>query len=130
MNDRPTAVELVNAVRQYLESELLPTLTDARLKFQTLIAANVLSIAEREWQHEETDLSDELASYGELLELGDKPSTLENCERRRGRRMSGCANRFGAASTINRRDSRRWQATCGDSSNANYRWRTRATSRP
>ena len=45
MHDRPTAVELVNAVRQYLESELLPTLTDARFKFQTLIAANVLAIA-------------------------------------------------------------------------------------
>ena len=76
MNDRPNAVELVNAVRQYLESELLPTLTDARLKFQTLIAANVLSIAERELKTEEVDLTVELAVYAELRKLGEKPVTL------------------------------------------------------
>ena len=42
MNDRPSAPELIDAVRLYLEKELLPTLTDARQRFQTLIAANVL----------------------------------------------------------------------------------------
>jgi hypothetical protein len=76
MHDRPTAVELVNAVRQYLESELLPTLTDARLKFQTLIAANVLSIAERELQGEEAELNDEHASLADLLGLAARPNTL------------------------------------------------------
>jgi hypothetical protein len=76
MHDRPTALELVNAVRQYLESELLPTLTDARLKFQTLIAANVLSIAERELQSEETELSDEHAFLADLLGLPARPKTL------------------------------------------------------
>jgi Domain of unknown function (DUF6285) len=76
MHDRPTAIELVNAVRLYLESELLPTLTDARLKFQTLIAANVLSIAEREWQNEEGELADEFALYAELFNLDVRPQTL------------------------------------------------------
>ena len=76
MHDRPTAVELVNAVRQFLESELLPTLTDARLKFQTLIAANVLSIAERELRSEETDLADEFVFYMLLLKLDVKSDTL------------------------------------------------------
>jgi Domain of unknown function (DUF6285) len=75
MNDRPTAVELVNAVRHYLENELLPTLTDPRLKFQTLIAANVLSIAERELKTEEVDLTVELAVYAELRKHGGDPST-------------------------------------------------------
>jgi hypothetical protein len=75
MNDRPTAVELVNAVRHYLESELLPTLTDARLKFQTLIAANVLSIAERELRSEEADLADEFVFYMRLLKLDVKSDT-------------------------------------------------------
>ncbi len=75
MHDRPTAVELVNAVRQFLESELLPTLTDARLKFQTLIAANVLSIAERELRSEETDLADELVFSMLLLKLDAKSVT-------------------------------------------------------
>ncbi len=76
MNDRPTAVELVNAVRQYLESELLPTLTDQRLKFQTLIAANVLAIAEREWHGEEAELSEEYAFYADLLKLDEAPRRL------------------------------------------------------
>jgi hypothetical protein len=76
MHDRPTAVELVNAVRQYLESELLPTLTDARLKFQTLIAANVLSVVERELQGEEAELSDEHALLADLLGLAARPDTL------------------------------------------------------
>src|SRR5262249_26325493 len=76
MNDRPTAVELVNAVRQYLESELLPSLTDQRLKFQTLIAANVLSIAERELKSEEVDLTLELAAFAELANREQQPRTL------------------------------------------------------
>jgi hypothetical protein len=76
MHDRPTAVELVNAVRHYLESELLPTLTDQRLKFQTLIAANVLSIAERELLAEEAELSEEYALYAGLLKLDDAPRKL------------------------------------------------------
>ena len=45
MNDRPTAAELLAAARQFLEAELIPTLGDARLRFQTLVAANVLAIA-------------------------------------------------------------------------------------
>ena len=77
MHDRPTAVELVNAVRQYLESELLPTLTDQRLKFQTLIAANVLSIAERELQGQDAELADEFAFYADLLKLDGPPQPTE-----------------------------------------------------
>src|SRR5262245_6393480 len=48
MHDRPTAAELLSAVQHFLETELLPTLSDARLRFQTLVAANVLAVAERE----------------------------------------------------------------------------------
>jgi hypothetical protein len=76
MHDRPTAVELVNAVRQYLECELLPTLTDARLKFQTLIAANVLSIAERELQAEEAELSYEYQSLLPVIDFDESARTL------------------------------------------------------
>lgn len=66
MNDRPTAIELVAAARHYLEQELIPTLSDARLRFQTLVTANVLSIVERELQTEEAQLRrewDELATF-------------------------------------------------------------------
>jgi hypothetical protein len=69
MNDRPTAVELVAAARQYLEQELIPTLSDARLRFQTLVAANVLSIVERELVTEEDHLIGEFGWLAEVLEL-------------------------------------------------------------
>ena len=48
MSDRPTAPELVEAVREFLEREILPALADHRLKFRTLVALNALGIAERE----------------------------------------------------------------------------------
>ncbi len=48
MSDRPTAAELVNAVHEFLEAEILPTLDDHRLRFRTLVAMNALSIVERE----------------------------------------------------------------------------------
>lgn len=47
-HDRPTAAELVAAVREFLEAEILPTLTDHRLRFRTLVAMNALSIVERD----------------------------------------------------------------------------------
>jgi Domain of unknown function (DUF6285) len=53
MIDRPVGPELLSAVRKFLESELIPVQSDARLRFQTLVAANVLAIAEREWNHQE-----------------------------------------------------------------------------
>lgn len=48
LHDRPTPQELAEAVREFLEREILPTLTDHRLKFRTLVAINGLGIAERE----------------------------------------------------------------------------------
>jgi hypothetical protein len=48
MSDRPTAGELAAAVREFLESEILPTLDDPRLRFRTLVAMNALGIVERE----------------------------------------------------------------------------------
>ena len=47
-HDRPTARELVEATREFLEREILPTLTDPRLRFRALVALNALGIAERE----------------------------------------------------------------------------------
>ena len=69
MNDRPTTVELLAAARGFLETELIPTLSDARLKFQTLVTANVLAIVERELQTEESHLKAEFAELSELLAL-------------------------------------------------------------
>jgi len=46
--DRPSARELAAAVREFLETEILPALDDHRLRFRTLVAMNALSIVERE----------------------------------------------------------------------------------
>jgi len=46
--DRPSAGELAGAVREFLETEIAPTLGDHRLRFRTLVAMNALSIVERE----------------------------------------------------------------------------------
>jgi hypothetical protein len=77
MNDRPTSAELIAAARQYLEGELIPTLTDGRLRFQTLVAANVLAIVERELHTEEDHLLQEWQELSRLVELeGQAPQRL------------------------------------------------------
>jgi hypothetical protein len=77
MNDRPTAPELIAAARQYLEGELIPSLTDARLRFQTLVAANVLSIVERELAGEEEQLRAEWDGLARFLRpTGPGPERL------------------------------------------------------
>ena len=48
MPDRPSASELIEAVFEFLASEVLPTADDQRLKFRTLVAMNALGIARRE----------------------------------------------------------------------------------
>jgi hypothetical protein len=73
MNDRPTAAELVAAARHYLEAELIPTLADPRLRFQTLVAANVLATAEREWATEEEHLLEEWRLLAEVLSFPGMP---------------------------------------------------------
>ncbi len=67
MNDRPTAIEFLQAARQCLESELIPSLSDPRLRFQTLIAANVLAIVERELGSQEQHATAEWDSLAQEL---------------------------------------------------------------
>ena len=77
MQDRPTALELLAAVRAFLEEDLVPTL-DGRRRFHALVAANVLGIVERELATEEETLT---AEWQRLVALdGDtgvaRPGTL------------------------------------------------------
>jgi Domain of unknown function (DUF6285) len=46
--DRPTALELIEAVTEFLSTEVLPAAPDHRFKFRTLVALNALGIAYRE----------------------------------------------------------------------------------
>ena len=48
MYDHPTAAELIAAARLQIEQHVIPSITEPRLRFQTLVAANVLAIVERE----------------------------------------------------------------------------------
>ncbi len=48
MFNHPTAAELIAAARMHLEQQVIPTINEPRLRFQTLVAANVLAIVERE----------------------------------------------------------------------------------
>ena len=48
MTERPTAQELAEAIQEFLGGEILPTLTDHRLRFRMLVAMNALSMIYRE----------------------------------------------------------------------------------
>ena len=76
MSARPTAAELVEATREFLEAEVLPVLDDPRLRFRALVAINALAIAQRELEHEGGDrLSDEeLAELARSIRRGEVPA--------------------------------------------------------
>lgn len=67
----PTALELVDAVREHLASKVLPTITDPRLRFQTLVAAHVLGVVVREGSLDRS-MANDVSSLRESL--GDFPS--------------------------------------------------------
>lgn len=46
-HDAPNARELLEAVREWLDRDVIPT-TDGRLRFHARVAANVLAMVERE----------------------------------------------------------------------------------
>ncbi len=66
MQDRPTALELLEAVRAFLEDDVLPVL-DARRRFHARVAANVLRIIGRELAGEEATLTAEWRQLEALL---------------------------------------------------------------
>ena len=74
MGDRPTAAELVEAVFEFLASEVLPSATDHRRKFRTLVAMNALAIARRELESSEALAGeDELRELAQRLRAGEIP---------------------------------------------------------
>jgi hypothetical protein len=74
MPDRPNALELIEAVTEFLAEEVLPAAADHRQKFRTLVALNALGIAYRELQSGEEELSEaELLELAQLIRAGDPP---------------------------------------------------------
>jgi hypothetical protein len=72
MQDRPTPAELAEATREFLEREILPTLTDHRLRFRTLVAINGLGILQRELECQETPGADPVELL-RRIRAGDPP---------------------------------------------------------
>jgi hypothetical protein len=76
MQDRPTAVELLRAAREFCERELGQELS-GRLRFQVRVLQNLLGILEREWEGEEEAVRAEWDRLRVLLgKQDDQPKTL------------------------------------------------------
>jgi uncharacterized protein DUF6285 len=65
-HDEPTAGQLVEAVREWLQADVL-TATEGRMQFDTRVAINVLAIVEREL---ELGVAHEVAHRRRLQALG------------------------------------------------------------
>src|SRR5262245_24702979 len=78
MQDRPTMGELLEAVRGFLESDVVPAL-DGRRRFHALVAANVVAIVGRELASEDADLAAEWRRLTILLgrDAGEPPPRLD-----------------------------------------------------
>ena len=68
MQDRPSSLELLRAVREFLEDDLVHTL-EGRRRFHALVAANVLGLVERELHGEEEQLGRQWGRLAELFAL-------------------------------------------------------------
>jgi uncharacterized protein DUF6285 len=76
VTDRPTALELLEAVTEFISAEVLPAMTDHRMKFRTLVALNALGIAYRELNQPSNTVvldSDELLELARRIRAGDVP---------------------------------------------------------
>jgi len=74
--DRPDALELIEAVTEFLAGEVLPLMTDHRMKFRTLVALNALGIAYRELAQPSNSLllgREQLADLARRIRAGDVP---------------------------------------------------------
>lgn len=68
MTDRPTLAQLLDAVRQHLDTAIIPAVRhEPKLYFQTLVASNLLRIAERELALETTLRESRRIALSQLL---------------------------------------------------------------
>ncbi len=73
MSDRPTAQELAEAIQEFLAAEILPTLTDHRLRFRMLVAMNALGIVYRELAKLPPEDDAEQRELAARIRAGDVP---------------------------------------------------------
>ena len=78
MSERPTAAELAEAILEFLAGEILPIVTDQRLRFRTLVAMNALSIVYRELERLPAEDDAEQRELAARIRSGDvPPGTLD-----------------------------------------------------
>jgi hypothetical protein len=73
MIERPTPQELTEAIQEFLAGEILPTLTDHRLRFRMLVAMNALSIVYRELERLPVEDDTEQRELAARIRAGDVP---------------------------------------------------------
>jgi Domain of unknown function (DUF6285) len=73
MSERPTARELTEAIQEFLGGEILPTLTDHRLRFRMLVAMNALSIVYRELEGLPVEDDTEQRALARTIREGNVP---------------------------------------------------------
>ena len=66
VHSRPTALELIEAVSEHLEREVIPTLSDPRVRFQTIVSVHALAIVTRELARGRADLEEALERLSRL----------------------------------------------------------------
>jgi Domain of unknown function (DUF6285) len=73
VSEHPTAQELLEAIQEFLAGEILPTLTDHRLRFRTLVAMNALGIVYRELAEVPPKDDAEQRKLARRIRAGDVP---------------------------------------------------------
>lgn len=78
MQDRPDARELLEAVADFLESEVMPELS-GRTRFHTRVSVNLLRLLRREWRMEEDAVRADWDRLRRLLGLSEElPKSFED----------------------------------------------------
>ena len=75
MGDRPTKLELLEAVRRFLDEDLVPELEGVR-RFHARVASNALGIVAREIEHEAESLPALYSAIAALLNRSEPATAL------------------------------------------------------
>jgi len=79
VSERPTAQELAEAILEFLGGEILPTLTDHRLRFRMLVAMNALGIVYRELEALPAADDTELRELAQQIRADNVPPGTLQC---------------------------------------------------
>jgi hypothetical protein len=95
MTERPTAQELMEAILEFLAGEILPTVTDQRLRFRLLVAMNALSIVHRELDALPVEDDTEQRELAQAIRAGHvPPGTLQRVRADVGARLRIASPRY------------------------------------